>query len=794
MKIHQIKKTFFSQNKYWKKNLGFTLVELIVVITILVILATIALLSFQNYTKDARNSNRVSTLKNIETGLELYFVKTWRFPMPEWNILTGTMNGKDIMYSWEIWENIVKAINLNKLAQDPTLGQNYKYWITSNKLEYNLWWIRESETLAQNIIPTTYAASYYGQVVGNYKWYIKYSTGSTHYITNVPSLIYTYTGSINDIFSEKDNVYFVTDSGKNIPYEVSGEANNETPNKVIARKTWKTNAQFENINITEIVNAKTNEEKKAKIDEILGSDPIVKQVILDSFWAENSDIFETIINGTIPNVSDNNNNNGGWSTPSSEISWACQTPPTHALFFNNSNSYSVENVSTLSSSFKLIPSTNTCEFTCEDDYTWDGNSCRLATEEFYVSDGVLSNDYGIRCNEEDTIVLPTKINSELVTWIGDNLLSWAWCKNIIIPPSITSIWFDAFSHNQITSITIPNSVTYIDNSAFSNNQLTSITIPNSVTYIWPGAFQNNQLTSISIPIPNSVKEIWQAAFNNNQLPDNQAIIYKRNSDGSIDTTTIISYWWANKTPIIPSNVTTIWENAFSYNSLTSIDIPNNITRIEKNAFQVNNLTTITIPDNVINLWEWAFSSNKITSFTLPNNITTIPNSLFENNLLQSITIPNSVTHINNSAFARNKLTSLSIPNSVTNIWHQAFSDNQLTLISIPNNVTNLWNSVFLNNKITSFTLPNNMTTIPSGSFKNNLLTSVSIPNHITRIEDDAFRDNKLISITIPNSVIYIWGSTFRWNWANNTSSSYLAGWISWVSWTWTLSWINWEKQ
>jgi prepilin-type N-terminal cleavage/methylation domain-containing protein len=45
--------------------LGFTLVELIVVVTILAILATIAFLSFQGYSSSARDSLRLSDLKNI---------------------------------------------------------------------------------------------------------------------------------------------------------------------------------------------------------------------------------------------------------------------------------------------------------------------------------------------------------------------------------------------------------------------------------------------------------------------------------------------------------------------------------------------------------------------------------------------------------------------------------------------------------------------------------------------------------------------------------------------------------
>jgi prepilin-type N-terminal cleavage/methylation domain-containing protein len=48
---------------------AFTLVELIVVITILAILGTIAFLSLQGYSADARNSKRSSDLNNIESAM-----------------------------------------------------------------------------------------------------------------------------------------------------------------------------------------------------------------------------------------------------------------------------------------------------------------------------------------------------------------------------------------------------------------------------------------------------------------------------------------------------------------------------------------------------------------------------------------------------------------------------------------------------------------------------------------------------------------------------------------------------
>lgn len=52
------------------KKAGFTLVELIVVITILAILGTIAFISLQGNTQDAKNSTVVSELRTIITAIE----------------------------------------------------------------------------------------------------------------------------------------------------------------------------------------------------------------------------------------------------------------------------------------------------------------------------------------------------------------------------------------------------------------------------------------------------------------------------------------------------------------------------------------------------------------------------------------------------------------------------------------------------------------------------------------------------------------------------------------------------
>ena len=173
-------------------------------------------------------------------------------------------------------------------------------------------------------------------------------------------------------------------------------------------------------------------------------------------------------------------------------------------------------------------------------------------------------------------------------------------------------------------------VAKIGENAFRNNQLTSVTIPNSVTSIEYGAFSKNQLTNIVIP--NSVTFIGGTAFNDNQLPDSQAFIYVRNSDGSIDNTTLVSYGGARKeNVVIPSSVTNIQQAAFIETQLKSVTIPNSVTNIGVEAFSNNALTSITIPNSVTIIGEWGFSNNELASVTIENSSTKVCQATFRGN-------------------------------------------------------------------------------------------------------------------------------------------------------------------
>ena len=92
-----------NQNKQTK---AFTLVELIVVITILAILWTIAFISLQWYSRDARDSVRQSDIANIVKSMGLYETVTWKYPVPSsWNPITYSW--WEVWTQWTIWDSVV---------------------------------------------------------------------------------------------------------------------------------------------------------------------------------------------------------------------------------------------------------------------------------------------------------------------------------------------------------------------------------------------------------------------------------------------------------------------------------------------------------------------------------------------------------------------------------------------------------------------------------------------------------------------------------------------------------------
>ena len=224
--------------------------------------------------------------------------------------------------------------------------------------------------------------------------------------------------------------------------------------------------------------------------------------------------------------------------------------------------------------------------------------------------------------------------------------------NTSISYTVTEIGSTSFNQDNLTSVIIPTSVTIIGNFAFTNNtSLSNAPLHNGITSIGQYAFNNCALTSVTIPTSMSVIEQW--SFNTNNI----------------------------SSLIIPSNITSIGSNAFSYNlNLMNVQLHNGITSIGQSAFSNCALTTISIPTGISSINAFTFAFNNITSVVIPNNVTSIGNSAFTANDLTNLTLSNSITTIGSQAFISNQLTTVIIPESVTSIGSGAFLSNPLTAV------------------------------------------------------------------------------------------------------------------
>jgi len=72
-----------------KNNKGFTLIELLVVISIIGILATLLIANFNSSRARARDAQRKSDLRNIQTALRLYYNDFNKYPESTNSVING---------------------------------------------------------------------------------------------------------------------------------------------------------------------------------------------------------------------------------------------------------------------------------------------------------------------------------------------------------------------------------------------------------------------------------------------------------------------------------------------------------------------------------------------------------------------------------------------------------------------------------------------------------------------------------------------------------------------------------
>lgn len=402
---------------------------------------------------------------------------------------------------------------------------------------------------------------------------------------------------------------------------------------------------------------------------------------------------------------------------------------------------------------------------------------------FTASTGTITNYYDYKGNDSSngscsrSVTIPSTISGKTVLKIGSSSFYEKNITSVTFPNTIDEISYSAFAYNQISSLVIPSSVKIINSSAFTENNISSLTLNEGLEYIGYDAFYKNRIQSVKVPstvttiegyafaennissltlnntiksignfafyknripnvtIPKTVTYLGNASFNDNQLPDGIATLYKRNSDGSEDKTTVVSYGGSRRyNVVVPSTVKTIDDWAYYYNNITSITIPDSVTKVGNHAVAFNDLSTINIPESV----------------------TYIDRRGFANNWASTINYNSSkLTYLGNAAFNGN---STSTTNALKFKKNSDGTDDTSVVVSYSANRANV-------------TLPNTVKEIADLAFFNAFIYSISIPEGVTYIGSEAFGWCYLSNVTIPSTVKTIGGYSFSKYYDNNWSEN-----------------------
>lgn len=137
---------YFHEKKAQK---GFTLIELLVVIAIIGVLATIVLVSLNTARSKARDSRRVSDLRQLALALEMYYDDNDAY------IDSGAATCANVSTL-----TALTPTYMGSLPSDPSSGQNYVYGADdSNQQDYVLQAVLENTPPAGGFTTDIYGCS-----------------------------------------------------------------------------------------------------------------------------------------------------------------------------------------------------------------------------------------------------------------------------------------------------------------------------------------------------------------------------------------------------------------------------------------------------------------------------------------------------------------------------------------------------------------------------------------------------------------------------------------------------------
>lgn len=317
---------------------------------------------------------------------------------------------------------------------------------------------------------------------------------------------------------------------------------------------------------------------------------------------------------------------------------------------------------------------------------------------------------------------------------------------------LKTIGTDAFYCSGITTLTLPNSVEKIFDSAFANSTIRTLNLSSSIKEIGHSAFENNDIRYLTIPSSLNIIKSW--AFASNQYLS--SVTFQENS-----------------------NLQSIGDYAFYYNSFSNFNIPGKVGTIGTNAFYGTNITTLFIPANVQKLDDAIVHGPYLRNINVDAKspyFTSVDGVLYDKNKTRLINVPDAYG-------LRSSL--LDLPETITKNDYNALdgwlweSSSDGFTIDIPKNMTAIKVYYF---SVKSFTINGKSTNNTDNSVysvKDGVLFSkdskkliryaplqynsnYTVPSTTISIETDAFSGNIVTpTVTVPNSVKEIGYSSFH---------------------------------
>ncbi len=110
-----------------KKAQGFTLIEILVVISIVGLLSSVFLVGLSGFRSRGRDARRLADLKSVQNGLEIYYTRCGRYPggTPP---ASGACPATDVN-TWGALKTalIDPSLGITKIPDDPLTGQIYYF-------------------------------------------------------------------------------------------------------------------------------------------------------------------------------------------------------------------------------------------------------------------------------------------------------------------------------------------------------------------------------------------------------------------------------------------------------------------------------------------------------------------------------------------------------------------------------------------------------------------------------------------------------------------------------------------